>query len=184
MRHDISQRLARGVNVRAQGRTTATVYRALASTPERLAGAETSMQGTHWELLSDSPRRLQPAALAHWRGGIDALALRTRYSDQRRHKAHEPLAAPARTLFALLEQNRVEQLGARRLPGVHANLCALALEKWVRARPEGIVRSADPAAWVETVALLARRCPRPICRAFGSAGATGSVRSRRARSKR
>ena len=107
-------------------------------------------------LLEESPRGLQAAAIARWRGRIDALALRTRYSDRRRYKACEPLAASPQRLFSLLEQNRVEQLGARKLTGVHANLCALTLEKWIRARPEGSIRSADAASWIETVALLAR----------------------------
>ena len=157
MRHGASHTLVREVDARRLARVTAAVYRALASAPGRLAGDAAGVQGAGWQmLLAESPHRLQAAALARWRGRIDALALRTRYSDRRRHKAHEPLAAPAQVLFSLLEQNRVEQLGARRLPGVHANLCALALEKWVRARPEGIIRSADAAAWIETVALLAR----------------------------
>jgi cobaltochelatase CobT len=107
-------------------------------------------------LLEECPRSRQAAAFARWRGRIDALALRARYSDRSRHEASEPLAAAAQRLFSLLEQNRVELLGARRLAGVRANLCALTLEKWVRARPEGIIRSADVASWIETVSLLAR----------------------------
>ncbi len=157
MRHDALQRRVREFDARRQARVAAAVYRALASAPGRQAADAASALGTRWQMLLDeSPRHLQAAALARWRGRIDALALRTRYSDRRRHKAYEPLAAPAQRLFSLLEQNRVEQLGARRLAGVRANLCALTLEKWIRARPEGIIRSADAAAWIETVALLAR----------------------------
>jgi cobaltochelatase CobT len=157
MRHDTSHRQVREFDARRQARVAAAVYRALASAPGRQAADAASALGARWQmLLEESPRRQQPASLARWRGRIDALALRTRYSDRRRHKASEPLAAPAQLLFSLLEQNRVEQLGARKLTGVHANLCALTLEKWLRARPEGIIRSADAAAWIETVALLAR----------------------------
>src|SRR5665213_3471125 len=134
VRHGASHRLVRDFNARRQARVAAAVYRALASTPGRPAADAASALGTGWQmLLAESRRRLQAAALARWRGRMDALALRTRYSDRRRHKACEPLAAPAQMLFSLLEQNRVEQLGARRLAGVHANLCALTLEKWIRA---------------------------------------------------
>ena len=157
MRHDALQRRVREFDARRQARVAAAVYRALASAPGRQAADAASAFGTRWQmLLEESPRRLQAAALARWRGRIDALALRTRYSDRRRHKAFEPPAAPAQRLFSLLEQNRVEQLGASRHAGVHANLCALMLEKWIRARPEAIIRGADAAAWIETVALLAR----------------------------
>lgn len=157
MTQDASQRRVREFDARRQSRVAAAVYRALASAPGRQAADAASALGAGWQmLLEESPRRLQAAALARWRGRIDALALRTRYSDRRRHKACEPTAAPAQRLFSLLEQNRVEQLGARRLAGVRANLSALTLEKWVRARPESIIRSADASAWIETVALLAR----------------------------
>ncbi len=133
------------------------MYRALAGAPGRPAADASSAPGAGWQmLLAESPRRLHAAALARWRGRIDALALRTRYSDRLRHKAGEPLAGPAQILFSLLEQNRVEQLGSRRLTGVHANLSALVLERWIRARPEVIIRSDDAASWIETVALLAR----------------------------
>jgi cobaltochelatase CobT len=157
MSHDAAQRRVRALDARRQARVAAAVYRALASTPARQAADAASALGAGWQmLLEESPRQSHAAALARWRGRIDALALRAHYSDRRRHEAREPAAAPAQRLFSLLEQNRVERLGARRLSGVHANLSELMVEKWVRARPEGIVRSAEAGAWVETVALLAR----------------------------
>jgi len=135
---------------------TGAVYRALASAPGKLARDAAAENGADWQmLLAESPRQLHSAAVARWRGRVDALALRARYSDWRLYRRAEPSEPAGRMLFSLLEQNRVELLGARRLPGVYSNLCALAHERWVRARPEGVVRAAGD-AWIETLALLAR----------------------------
>lgn len=147
---------ARASQAQQLKQVTGAVYRALASAPEKLARDAATDNGADWQmLLSESPRQLHSAALARWRGRIDALALRTRYSDWRQYRLAEPSQPAARMLFSLLEQNRVELLGARRLTGVYSNLCALAQERWVRARPEGVVRAAGD-AWIETLALLAR----------------------------
>jgi cobaltochelatase CobT len=106
-------------------------------------------------LLSEAPRESAPALLARWRGLIDALAVRQRYSNARCYASYRMSSKSAQTLFSLLEQNRVEALAARSFIGICHNLEALAEEKWIRARPEGIVRTAG-AFWLETFALLSR----------------------------
>jgi len=137
--------------------SSAAVYRSLASRPgARLAPDPAGIDRAGWQmLLAEMPRRVQPRAIARWRGRIDALAVRERYSDAREFARQRPATAAAQRLFALLEQARVEALGARAFVGVRVNLEALAQERWVRARPEGVVRAAGE-AWVETFALLAR----------------------------
>ncbi len=148
----------RGPSVVRLGQTTGAVYRALATLPGHgLAPDPGKVDRAGWQMvLSEAPRAgAAPQALARWRGRVDALAMRARFSDARRFAHDFPDSKNAQMLFALLEQARVEALGARTFTGVRANLAALAQERWVRARPEGVVRSAG-AAWVETFALLAR----------------------------
>jgi cobaltochelatase CobT len=106
-------------------------------------------------LMAERPRAPDGAAIARWRGRIDAFALRARLVDARCFARHQPDGEVARRLFALLEQNRVEALGARRFAGMGANLAALAQESWIRTGPEGVIRS-DAAGWIETFALLTR----------------------------
>jgi cobaltochelatase CobT len=136
---------------------TGAVYRALASiSGRRLVADPSDKDPAGWRLLlTEVPRQMHPIALARWRGRLDAVALRARYSDASQPANPEPLSRAAQTLLWLLEQIRVEVLGARAFPGAAVNLAALADERWVRARPEGVVSSGS-AAWVETIALLAR----------------------------
>jgi cobaltochelatase CobT len=136
---------------------SAAVYRAMATRPGRRVADDptTQLAGTWQILLAEAPARGQWQMLPRWRGRLDAFALRARLSDAQLYERHAPSAASARALYSLLEQSRVETLGARRYAGVRANLAALAQERWVRARPEAVNRNSDP-AWVETFALLAR----------------------------
>jgi len=139
------------------GAMTVAVYRALAKRPgEGLAGDPAGSNKVAWQmLLSEAPRRISPAALARWRGRLDALAVRSRYSDVRVYNRHCPSSKSAQGLFSLLEQCRVETLAARDFIGVRDNLEAIAQERWIRARPEAVVRAAED-SWLETFALLCR----------------------------
>jgi cobaltochelatase CobT len=136
---------------------SAAVYRALASQPGRaLAPDPQAHDAAGWRMLiAERPRGVRGAAIARWRGRIDAHALRARYTDARWFRCYQPDGSVARRLYALLEQNRVEALGARCFPGSRVNLAALAQEAWIRARPEGVIRG-DAATWVDTFALLTR----------------------------
>jgi cobaltochelatase CobT len=89
-----------------------------------------------------------------WRGGIDARAVRARFSDPVLHARLIPAGREPAQLFSLLEQMRVETLGARLYPGIRRNLENRLREHWSRARPEATVRL--QVGWTETFALLAR----------------------------
>lgn len=156
-RPDLSAAFRGGRDSHRLRAATSAVYRALASiSGRRLIADPSANDPAAWRLLlTEVPRHRQPIALARWRGRLDALALRARYSDASQPASPEPLSPAAQTLLWLLEQIRVEALGARAFPGTAVNLAALAEERWVRARPEGVVRGGS-AAWIETVALLAR----------------------------
>src|SRR5262245_66431187 len=62
---------------------------------------------------------------AHWRGRIDARAMRERYSDPRIHAELIALAGNNGQLFEQLEQARVEARVPHAWPGVRANLLRL-----------------------------------------------------------
>jgi cobaltochelatase CobT len=94
-------------------------------------------------------------AIQRWRAQIDAAALRSRYTDARLNERYQPAAGARRKLFDMLEQNRVEALGARQYPGVRINL-ATGQELWNRNRPEAVAHGGEAETWVETFALLTR----------------------------
>src|ERR1700756_3791897 len=112
-------------------------------------------QGKLAMLLAEPPHARSSAALASWRGRVDAVAARARYSDPRVYAACKPTGELAGKLFELLEQNRVEALASRDFPGMRSKPAALYHETWDRARPEGAIRGVGT-GWVETLALLAR----------------------------
>jgi cobaltochelatase CobT len=135
---------------------SAGVYRALACAPGDVLQDLPVQSAASWQmLLAEAPLARHGDALARWRGRVDALAFRARYSDRRLYARHAPSAAGAVALFSMLEQNRVETLGARHFPGSRENLAALAHERWVRARPEVVIRG-GATEWAETFALLTR----------------------------
>ena len=61
-------------------------------------------------------------SLDNHRALADGVALRLRYSDPRVHQRLSPTSPPARLIFELLEQLRVEALAPASLPGVTHNL--------------------------------------------------------------
>ncbi len=113
--------------------------------------ASEAWRGSVMELARSAPE----AEIARWRGNLDALAVRSRYSDRRCFERHQPAAGPGRMLFSMLEQNRVESLGSQHYAGLWGNLAAFAEGRWIRGRPEAAIRGAV-ADWVETYALIAR----------------------------
>src|SRR5262249_47918037 len=120
---------------------SAGVYRALATVPGRALLDLPGQSTATWQmLLAEAPSNRQAQALSRWRGRIDALAFRARFSDRRLYARLAPSAGVALTLYSMLEQNRVEALGVKLFAGAGANLAALTHEKWVRARPEVVIR--------------------------------------------
>lgn len=132
------------------------VFHALASKSGFPDPRDTAQAEAGWNLLlPEIPSTIDRSAMAQWRGRLDAAALRARLSDRAIHDSFQPSGNKAQTLFNLLEQNRVEALGARIYAGVRANLAELAHERWVRARPEAVIRG-PISGWIETFALLSR----------------------------
>jgi cobaltochelatase CobT len=136
-------------------RSTEPLAKAAAAVYGALARRSTSHEREWGSLLATTQRQLPPSQLARWRGRVDALAVRARFSDPRIHRRRTPTSKAAQTLFSLLEQVRAELLGARAFLGVRSNLAALAHEQWIRARPDAVVRAVGE-GWAQSVALLAR----------------------------
>ena len=82
-----------------------------------------SVTGTHVRLPHPS-RRMTDAEVTRMRGAADAAALRLRHHDVPLHDSVRPPAGEAREVYDVLEQARVESLGARHMAGVAANLDA------------------------------------------------------------
>jgi cobaltochelatase CobT len=86
-----------------------------------------------WQRLPRDAPHLHPAPghddFSAWRGAADGLALRLRLSDESLHRRLAPAGAPARVLFGLLEQFRVESLAFQHWPGVQRNL-QHCFERW------------------------------------------------------
>lgn len=86
-----------------------------------------------WQRLPRDAPHLHPAPglddFSAWRGAADGLALRLRLSDTALHHRLAPAGAPARVLFGMLEQFRVESLAYQHWPGVQRNL-QHCFERW------------------------------------------------------
>jgi cobaltochelatase CobT len=105
--------------------------------------------------LPNPARDLPPEEAAQLRGAADSLALRLRYHDDAVHSRRAPHAALARAVFEAVEQARVEALGARRMPGVAANLAAMLEEQYRRQGYERITERTE-STLAEAVRLLTR----------------------------
>lgn len=82
-----------------------------------------SVTGTHVRLPHPT-QRMTDAEMTRMRGAADAAALRLRHHDAALHDRARPPAGEAREVYDMLEQARVESLGARHMAGVAANLDA------------------------------------------------------------
>jgi cobaltochelatase CobT len=142
--------------VEAFRRATAAAMRAIAERDDITVnfGAEARLVDTQARLPVPS-RDLPESEIAHLRGEADAMALRLRYHDNDVHARRAPPGDVARDVFEILEQVRVETIGARSMAGVAANLDAATAE---RCRAKGYDRIADreDAPLAEAIGLLAR----------------------------
>ncbi len=86
------------------------------------------------------PHVVREKDMAEVRGQADALALKHRHHDPKLHTKLAPGGALGRAIFDAVEHARVEAIGARQMPGMKANLAALA-EK--RALEGGLSRPTD-----------------------------------------
>ena len=142
--------------VEAFRRATAAAMRAIAERDDITVnfGAEARLVDTQARLPVPS-RDLPDSEIAQLRGEADAMALRLRYHDDDVHARRAPPGDLARDVFEMLEQVRVETLGARRMAGVAANLDAAMDE---RCRAKGFDRIADreDAPLADAIGLMAR----------------------------
>ncbi|WP_265528532.1 cobaltochelatase subunit CobT [Sphingomicrobium marinum] len=98
---------------------------------------------------------LAPKLVAEARGAADALALKLRHHDAALHGKQAPFDLESRAVFDALEDARVEALGAKRYPGVKANLSA---HVEARTRTDGITRArtAEEVPLETAIGLIAR----------------------------
>ncbi|QQS14142.1 MAG: cobaltochelatase subunit CobT [Rhodospirillales bacterium] len=102
------------------------------------------------------PARDLPADdVARARGESDSMALKLRYHDRRAHLRRMPSGEAARAVYDVVEQVRVESIGARRMPGVAGNIDALWTER-CEQRGYRRLRNKDDAPLADVVGLLVR----------------------------
>ncbi len=101
------------------------------------------------------PHVVRAKDVAEVRGLADSLALRHRYHDAKLHTKLAPGGTLARAIFDAVEGARVEAIGARQMPGMKANLAALAEKKAVET---GLARPTDDesARLADVLGLLVR----------------------------
>lgn len=106
-------------------RVTGAVMRAISEHPELAVtyGADAKLVGENARLPAPS-RDVSPREVSALRGKADSMALKLRHHDDGLHSRLGPSAESARTVYDMLEQIRVEAIGANRMKGVAANLTA------------------------------------------------------------
>ena len=108
-------------------RVTSACLRAVAAKPAVTVNfsAGTPQVGEDSVTLPQPSRALPMDEVSRLRGEADSAALRLRYHDAKLHRRRRPAGLRAREVFDVIEQVRVETLGARRMAGVAANLHAV-----------------------------------------------------------
>lgn len=101
-------------------------------------------------------RNLPPEEVAQVRGEADALALKLRHHDAAIHARAMPGGDTAPAIFEMLEQARIEALGAKRMPGLDANIAASLEDRYRRAGLHRVTERND-ATMPEAVRLMARQ---------------------------
>ncbi|MBS0561607.1 MAG: cobaltochelatase subunit CobT [Proteobacteria bacterium] len=146
-------------NTRAEEfkRATAGVLRAIAEEPDAQVAFQPGPSGlTGKRARLPMPTRALPAnEMARLRGQADALALRLRHHDDAVHAQRMPARREAKDAYDLLEQARVEVVGARHMAGVAANLRAKLAEECEAEGYDRMTRK-DQLPVAQALALLAR----------------------------
>ncbi|MDR9773995.1 cobaltochelatase subunit CobT [Rhizobium hidalgonense] len=105
--------------------------------------------------LPELSKRPTAHELAVTRGLGDSMALRLACHDEKMHATMAPQGSDARAIFDVVEQARVESIGALRMEGMAANLRSMTEEKYSKANFTGIERQED-APVGEAVAMMVR----------------------------
>jgi cobaltochelatase CobT len=119
--------------------------------PSLIAGADGAKAR-----LTEPPRKLNLKDAAILRGQADSLALRLACHDDALHRRYSPEPIAARAAFDAMEQARCESIGARRMPGVAANIGAMLDDRYQRSHAAEI-SSREDAPLEDALALLARQ---------------------------
>ncbi|MBM3655091.1 MAG: cobaltochelatase subunit CobT, partial [Alphaproteobacteria bacterium] len=137
--------------MRAMARSPALDVAFAPERPSLIAGAEGAKAR-----LTEPPRKLSLKDAAILRGQADSLALRLACHDDALHRRYAPEPIAARAAFDALEQARCESIGARRMPGVAANIGAMLDDRYQRSHAAEI-SSREDAPLEDALALLARQ---------------------------
>ncbi|EJC81529.1 cobaltochelatase, CobT subunit [Rhizobium leguminosarum bv. trifolii WSM2297] len=105
--------------------------------------------------LPELSKRPTAHELAVTRGLGDSMALRLACHDEKMHATMAPQGSDARAIFDVVEQARVESIGALRMEGMASNLRSMTEEKYSKANFTGIERQED-APVGEAVAMMVR----------------------------
>jgi len=105
--------------------------------------------------LPELPKRPTRDDLAVTRGLGDSMALRRACHDDRVHMQMAPQSPEARAVYDAVEQARVEAIGARRMPGVAANITSMLEDKYSKANYSGVEKR-ENAPLEEAIALMVR----------------------------
>jgi cobaltochelatase CobT len=137
-------------------RVTSSVFRTLAKKDDisiGYSGNRSYQQGDYVNLpqLAKNPNQED---LKRLRGYSDSMALRLRYHDEAIHKKLYPTHYQARETYDLLEQIRVEALGAQQMKGVAKNLQGLHHHYYTQLGYSGFTKQ-DQIPMAEALRLLA-----------------------------
>lgn len=99
--------------------------------------------------ISHLPYTFDSETIANLRGEADSIALKHRFHDAAMHRKHSPSGEKGQAIFNAVEQARYEAMGAKRMPGVGANLKQLGYK---RAIESGLTRRAGDVAFEDIAA--------------------------------
>ncbi|MFL2836770.1 MAG: cobaltochelatase subunit CobT [Hyphomicrobiales bacterium] len=105
--------------------------------------------------LRDPGRSLNNAELAVLRGNADLLALKIKNHDQEIHKKYQPSSPQASKLYDLIEEARIEAVGAEDMPGCATNLNARNIDNYRNSTLNNITNK-DEAPIGEAIGLIVR----------------------------
>ncbi|MEQ8389135.1 MAG: cobaltochelatase subunit CobT [Alphaproteobacteria bacterium] len=136
---------------------TAAALRALSKDPdiEVSFGLSTPQLRDKQARLPLPDRALRAEEVSTLRGEADGLAMRARHHNEKVHAHHRPQSAAAASVFDMVEQVRVEALGANAFRGVRANLEA-SLNEYCRMHGYDRVARREDVPLIEAVRFLAR----------------------------
>jgi cobaltochelatase CobT len=138
-------------------RANAAALRAIAKRPDievAYAADQALLSGNQARLPLPS-RELPEGERANVRGEADAIALKLRHTDVRKHARRMPAGEVARAVYDAVEQARVEAIGSKHMPGVAGNLAAALEERYHRQGYERVAER-DDSTLAEAVRLMTR----------------------------